>query len=67
MEKEKGWGASYPESLRNGEWEYQAYHANKKPFTEAEDSVTRCMSCHKSTPETDYVYSMDGLRSAKIN
>ncbi len=67
MEKEKGWGASFPESVRNGEWEYQAYHGDKRPFTEAEDRVTRCMGCHKSTADTDYVYSMHEPRAAKVD
>src|SRR5262245_20491207 len=25
MEKRDGWGTEYPDSLRNGEWEYQAF------------------------------------------
>ena len=29
MEKRKGWGAEYPENIRNGEWEYQAFTADK--------------------------------------
>src|ERR1041385_6534538 len=29
MEKRKGWGAEYPENIRNGEWDYQAFTAAK--------------------------------------
>src|SRR5687768_4194408 len=29
MEKRTGWGAEYPENIRNGEWEYQAFRADK--------------------------------------
>ena len=29
MEKSAGWGAEYPETQRNGEWEYQAFRADK--------------------------------------
>jgi len=29
MEKRTGWGSEYPEAKRNGEWEYQVFHADK--------------------------------------
>lgn len=29
MEKRSGWGAQYPENKQNGEWEYQAFNADK--------------------------------------
>jgi hypothetical protein len=29
MEKRTGWGAEYPPEKRNGEWEYQAFNADK--------------------------------------
>jgi hypothetical protein len=29
MEKRTGWGAEYPPERRNGEWEYQAFNADK--------------------------------------
>lgn len=61
MQKEKGWGASYPKHLRNGEWEYRAYHGDGRPFTEAEDSVSRCLACHRSAASSDYVYSLEAL------
>jgi hypothetical protein len=31
MEKRNGWGSDYPDTLRNGEWEYRAFTADKKP------------------------------------
>ena len=64
MQKEKGWGAIYPESLRNGEWEYQAYHGDRRAFTESEDPVSRCLSCHLSAAASDYVYSAEDLKAA---
>ena len=64
MQKEKGWGAIYPESLRNGEWEYQAYHGDRRAFTESEDPVSRCLSCHQSAASSDYVYSAEDLKAA---
>jgi 4-oxalocrotonate tautomerase family enzyme len=29
MEKRTGWGAEYPENLRNGEWEYQSFNPDR--------------------------------------
>src|SRR5207245_639749 len=29
MEKRAGWGSDYPETKRNGEWEYQVFRADK--------------------------------------
>src|SRR5262249_48773696 len=35
MEKRAGWGAEYPDNVRNGEWEYQAFKADKSVNTGA--------------------------------
>src|SRR6266566_1881578 len=35
MEKRTGWGAEYPETKRNGEWEYQVFTPDKKPNDKA--------------------------------
>lgn len=64
MQKEKGWGAMYPAELRNGEWEYQAYHGDRRAFTEGEDPVARCLACHRSASSSDYVYSAEDLKAA---
>lgn len=29
MEKRAGWGAEYPPEIRNGEWEFQAFNADR--------------------------------------
>lgn len=63
MRNEKGWGAKYPISLRNGEWEYQAFHGDRTPFAEHEDPVSRCLSCHLGAAANDYVFSADRVRS----
>ena len=38
MEKRAGWGAEYPDNVRNGEWEYQAFKADKSVNTAAKPS-----------------------------
>jgi hypothetical protein len=55
MEKRKGWGAEYPDNIRNGEWEYQAFTADKQVNTKAK--LTACFECHKPLPPgQDFVF-----------
>jgi hypothetical protein len=61
MEKRTGWGADYPPDIRNGEWEFQAFNADRS-VNEAED-VRRCFSCHKSQAQQDFVYMRDRMKA----
>ena len=55
MEKRKGWGAEYPENIRNGEWEYQAFTPAKAANPNAK--LTACFECHKPLPSgQDFVF-----------
>ncbi len=45
MEKRAGWGAEYPDDLRNGEWEYSAFTAEGKFNDKA--NFKGCFQCHK--------------------
>ena len=61
MEKRAGWGAEYPDNVRNGEWEYQAFKADKTPNTTA--NLTACFNCHKPLDaRQDFVFSYDKLK-----
>jgi hypothetical protein len=62
MEKRKGWGTEYPDNVRNGEWEYQAFKADKSPNTAA--NLTACFNCHKPLDKQDFVFSYDKLKAA---
>ncbi len=62
MEKRAGWGAEYPDNVRNGEWEYQAFKADKTPNTGA--NLTACFNCHKPLDKQDFVFSYDKLKAA---
>ena len=63
MEKRKGWGAEYPDNIRNGEWEYQAFKADKTPNTGA--NLTACFNCHKPLGAgPDYLFSYDRMKGA---
>jgi hypothetical protein len=60
MEKRAGWGAAYPPEKRNGEWEFQAFNADKS--VNANESLDRCFSCHKSQANQDFVYTINQMK-----
>lgn len=62
MEKRTGWGAEYPETKRNGEWEYQAFTPDKKPNDKA--NLETCFNCHKPHADTDYLFTLDKIKAA---
>ena len=62
MEKGAGWGSEYPDALRNGEWEYRAFTADKKPNENAK--LTACFECHKPLASQDFVHAYDKLKAA---
>jgi cytochrome c553 len=48
--------------VRNGEWEYQAFKADKSPNTAA--NLTACFNCHKPLDKQDFVFLYDKLKAA---
>jgi len=64
MEKRTGWGTDYPEELRNGEWEYAVFTADKKPNPKA--NLKRCFECHKPHAKTDYLISYPWLGGGQV-
>ena len=61
MEKRAGWGAEYPDNVRNGEWEYQAFTADRKVNDKA--NLTACFNCHKPLDaRQDFVFSYDKMK-----
>ena len=59
MEKRSGWGAEYADDLRNGEWEYQAFTAERRVNEKA--NLKSCFQCHKPHAGQDYVISLARL------
>jgi hypothetical protein len=59
MEKRTGWGSQYAPEERNGEWEYQAFTADKEV---REDNIGRCFSCHANQLRDDYLNSLDQMK-----
>lgn len=60
MEKRAGWGADYAPDKRNGEWEFQAFKADRS--VNAAENLDRCFSCHKSQANQDFVWSLDRMK-----
>ena len=63
MEKRSGWGSEYPEEMRNGEWEYQAFKADKTVNDKA--NLKNCFTCHKPLDKQDFVFSFQAMKNAK--
>jgi len=63
MEKRTGWGTEYPDDVRNGEWEYQAFKADKTVNDKA--NLKGCFTCHKPLDKQDFVFSFDKMKTAK--
>jgi plastocyanin len=59
MEKRAGWGAEYPDDIRNGEWDYQVFNAEKKVNDKA--NLKSCFVCHKPHAGQDFVISLARL------
>lgn len=62
MEKRTGWGTEYPDDVRNGEWEYQAFTADRAVNDKA--NLSSCFACHKPHEKQDFVMSLAALRGS---
>jgi hypothetical protein len=62
MEKRTGWGKEYPDDIRNGEWEYQAFTKDKTVNDKA--NLANCFKCHKPLDaKQDFVFTYDKLKT----
>jgi cytochrome c553 len=59
MEKEAGWGAEIPEMLRNGDWNYAPFTADKIQRSGFNQAV--CLACHKPLPQDNHLFTMKQL------
>ena len=62
MAKRAGWGGEYPDAVRNGEWEYQAFKADKSVNSAA--NLSACFNCHKPLDKQDFVFLYDKMKAA---
>ena len=63
MEKRTGWGTEYPPEKRTGEWEFQAFNADKS--VNHNENLDRCLACHKGQAQQDFVFTADRMKNAK--
>jgi hypothetical protein len=63
MEKRTGWGAEYPEDLRNGEWEYARFRGDGSRDPQAD--IKGCFECHKPESARDFVFTLSDLVKAR--
>ncbi len=63
MENRTGWGKEYPDNVRNGEWEYQAFNAAKA--VNASAKLGACFECHKPKDGEDYLFTLGMMKGAK--
>ncbi|MQA67284.1 MAG: hypothetical protein GEU76_15510 [Alphaproteobacteria bacterium] len=61
MEKGAGWGAEYPDTLRNGDWEYARFDADGK--RNKKRNMNSCFTCHKKEAVNDYVFTAGAMKA----
>ena len=59
MERREGWGSSVPEMLRNENWNYAVFTADKKQRPGVNQA--ECLACHKPLDKKSYTFSIDPL------
>lgn len=62
MEKRAGWGADIPDILRNGDWNYAVFKADKSLKPNVNQAT--CLACHKPLAADSYVFSLKALQTA---
>lgn len=62
MEKGMGWGESYDEEIRNGDWEYGFF--NQDGTLKADVDTRPCRECHLPFADDDYVIYFEELHAA---
>jgi cytochrome c553 len=63
MQREAGWGNDFPEVLRNENWNYAVFSADKKP--RATVNQAECLGCHKPLDKVSYTFTLKELAAAK--
>lgn len=65
MEKANGWGDDIPETLRNADWNY-AFFTAEKTHKEGINQAA-CLACHRPLESGDFMFSSEALRTAAAN
>jgi len=62
MQREAGWGSDIPDTLRNENWNYAVFTADRKQ--RAGVNQAECLACHKPLDKVSYTFTLKEL-SAK--
>ena len=63
MARDAGWGKDIPEMLRNDNWNYAIFTADKQP--RAGVNQAECLACHKPLNNASYTFTLKQLAEAK--
>lgn len=58
MEKGDGWGAAFPENLRNDDWDFAIFSPDGKRLNK---DLNTCRSCHAPLKKTQHLFSWEHL------
>lgn len=61
MEKGKGWGEKFPETLRNGDWDFAIFSPQGKRL---DKDLNACRSCHAPLKNSQHLFSLEHLANA---
>lgn len=61
MAMNEGWGDKIPVKLRNGDWNYAVFTAEKKVRSGVNQA--KCLACHKPLDSDSYVFTLDALKA----
>ncbi len=62
MASGKGWGAQIPDLLRNGDWNYAIFNADRS--LRHGINYAECLACHRPQQGNNYLFTYDQLKSA---
>ena len=62
MEARAGWGAAIPALLRNGDWDFAVFNAQRA----RNDGLNQaqCLACHRPQASNSHVFTLAALRTA---
>ncbi|MGP1680257.1 MAG: cytochrome P460 family protein [Burkholderiales bacterium] len=63
MAREAGWGKDIPEMLRNRDWNYAVFTADKQHRPGVNQA--QCLACHKPLDNVSYTFTLKQLAEAK--
>lgn len=60
MQKGKGWGAKFPEQLRNGDWDFAIFSPKGERLVKKD--LNACRTCHAPLKDTQHLFSLEHMK-----